>query len=300
MHKSTAVDYTLLFTLALIWSTSFLLIKIGLESFAPFTLTSGRLVIAAVMLSGYQLIRRQRLPLNRDALLIYAVVGIIGNALPFSLISLGEVYIDSALAAILMGIMPIATFALAHFLIPSEPITRRKLLGVGCGFFGLAALLGRSALGGIGDQLLGQLVVLVGALCYAAVAIFVRRQPALKGLDMATGAIIVGAISCLPAALLLESRSNISVDLVPLLAMITLGVFHTAISARLYFRVIGNLGAVTFAQINYLIPVLGSIWGVMILDERLSWRIIIALCLVLVGIYFIQPKQIFQAEHRCS
>ena len=83
MFKSRTTDYALLLLLAFIWSTSFLLIKIGLEELAPFTLTAGRLIIAAIILAGYQLIRGERLPMDSNALLIYVVVGIVGNTLPF-------------------------------------------------------------------------------------------------------------------------------------------------------------------------------------------------------------------------
>jgi len=284
-------DYVLLFALALIWSTSFLLIKVALEELAPFTLTAGRLIIAALILVGYQIICKESIPVDRNALLIYFVVGIVGNTLPFCLISLGEVYIDSSLAAILMGIMPISTFVLAHFLIPAEPMTPRKLVGVSCGFFGLIALIGLTALGQIGNQIFGQLAVLTGALCYTVSAIFVRRRPPFKGLHMATGAAIVAAITCLPLAIILESPLHLNVSTIPMVAMVSLGIFHTAITALIYFRVIRNLGAVTFAHINYLIPVLGSIWGVIILGEAPGWRIIVALGLVLAGIYFIQPRK---------
>ena len=89
---------------------------------------------------------------------------------------------------------------------------------------------------------------------------------------MATGAAIAAALTCLPIAYFLEAPLQFNVSAVPTAAMVLLGIFHTALAALIYFRVIRNLGAVTFAQINYLIPVLGSVWGVIILGEALGWR----------------------------
>ncbi len=289
MNRKTVIDYLLLGTLALIWSTSFMLIKVGIGSIPPVTMTAIRLGVAALLLGFVVLLKGERIPIHGVAVKLYLVVGLLGNTLPFAMISWGEVYIDSSLAAILMGIMPISTFVLAHFFIPTEAMTGRKIFGVGFGIFGLVTLVGLSSLGGIGSHIVGQLIVLGGALSYSVTTIYVRSQPAFKGVHMATGAAIVAALTCLPMAFILEDPSTVSPTLDAILATLVLGFLHTAVAALIYFRVIHNLGAVTFAQINYLIPVLGSIWGVLLLGEFINWRIIVALGLVLIGIYFVQP-----------
>ena len=291
MQSNKTADYALLFLLALIWSTSFLLIKIALPTVGPFTLTAVRLLIAAMLLTLLMLITGGRLPLHKSALQLYLVVGILGNSLPFCLISLGEVYIDSSLAAILMGIMPISTFVMAHIFIPAEAMTGRKVFGVSLGIVGLITLVGLSAFSGFGNHLGGQLFVLSGALCYSVTTIFVRKQPQFDGIQMATGATIVAAFTCLPLAFAFEQPFEFQPDQTAVWAILSLGVFHTALAALIYFRVIHRLGAVTFAHINYLIPVLGSIWGVMLLSEYIGWNTWIALGLVLAGIYFIQPPR---------
>ncbi len=291
MTTKKTLDYALLFLLALIWSTSFLLIKIALPTVGPFTMTAVRLLIAAVILSGVLLMWGGKLPLHKSAIKLYCVVGILGNTLPFCLISLGEVYIDSSLAAILMGIMPISTFVMAHFFIPAESMTQRKIFGVCLGITGLITLVGLSAFSDIGSHVGGQLVVLGGALCYSVTTVFVRTQPKFNGIQMATGATIVAAITCIPLAFLIEKPLSYSPDQTAVFATLSLGLFHTAFAALIYFRVIHNLGAVTFAHINYLIPVLGSIWGVLLLSEFIGWNTWIALALVLTGIYFIQPPR---------
>ena len=110
MKSGSQADYLLLGLLALIWSTSFLLIKVAVHSVGPFTLTAARLLIAALVLLIVLKMRGLRLPGSREALALYAVIGVLGNTVPFSLISLGEVYVTSSMAAVLMGIMPVSTF----------------------------------------------------------------------------------------------------------------------------------------------------------------------------------------------
>lgn len=291
MPSGNHVDYLLLGVLALIWSTSFLLIKIGVTGMEPFTLTAIRLVIAAGVLLLVLRLSGRRLVVTRPAVRLYAFVGVLGNALPFSLISLGEVTVTSSMAAVLMGIMPVATFVLAHLLIPSEPMTARKFVGVSLGFGGLIALVGMSALGTIGSDPLGQLAVLGGALCYALTAVYVRIHGMFGTLEAATGAGLVAAAAGILFAFWLEDPLTMTPTAPALWAAVILGAVHTALAALIYFRTIRNLNAVTFAQINYLIPVLGSIWGILLLGESFGPNVVMALCLVLAGIYFVQPRR---------
>lgn len=291
MNTSTRDDYLLLGLLALIWSTSFLLIKIGVATVGPFTLTSVRLLVAAATLVILLRVTGRRLRWTRETVPLYFVIGLLGNTLPFSLISLGEVVVSSSMAAVLMGIMPISTFVLAHLFIPAEPMTGRKLFGVLLGFTGLIALVGMSALGAVGSEPLGQLAVLSGAFCYSLSAVYVRKRGFAGSVEAATGVCIVAALAGIPMAFLLEDPTTMQPSMSAVWSTIALGVVHTAVAALIYFRTIRSLGAVTFAQINYLIPVLGSIWGVLLLGESLGWRIVLSLALVLVGIYFVQPRR---------
>ncbi len=288
--KGSPLDYALFFLLAMIWGSSFTLIKIGVSSITPIALTAGRLGIAALILLTLLLIKRQKLPLHWNALKLYLFVGFFGNTMPFALISWGEVNIDSSLAAILMGIMPITTFLLAHFTLPDEPMTRRRSLGVALGFSGLITLVGISALSGLGVSILAQLAVLGGAISYSVTTIFVRRQHAFSGIQMAAGVALSGALSSLILVALLESPMSLQPQTDSLVAVTLLGIFPTALATVIYFRVIHNLGATAFSQINYLIPIIGSILGVLILGESLQLRMAVALALVLSGIWLIHKK----------
>ncbi len=296
MTTSSRNDYLLLGLLALIWSTSFILIKIGVASVGPFTLTSVRLWVAAAVLMVLLLITGRRLSFSRQTIQLYLVIGLLGNTLPFSLISLGEVTVSSSMAAVLMGIMPISTFVLAHIFIPAEPMSGRKLFGVLMGFSGLIALVGMSALGAVGSEPLGQLAVLSGALCYSLSAVYVRQRGMSGSVEAATGVSIVAALASVPLAFWLEDPTTMQPSVGAIWATLALGAIHTAVAALIYFRTIRSLGAVVFAQINYLIPVLGSIWGVLLLGESLGWRVVLSLGLVLGGIYFVQPRRTARSE----
>ena len=290
MHNHS-IDYLLLLLLALIWSASFLLIKIGVQHIPPFTLTALRMVIAAAALGVCLGFKKTRLPLHPRALLLYTMVGLLGNTIPFTLINWGELYIDSSLAAIMIGSMPITTFILAHYFLPSDSLGVRSVIGLGLGILGLATLFGWSAFSDIGGaHVWGQGAVFLAATSYAVITVFVRTQPKFGGIEMATGAILFGALFSVPLAFWQENPLALDFHATSLYAAIGLGLFPTAMATILYFHLLHRLGVVTFSQLNYMVPVFGSFWGVLVLGETLHLRTLIALALVLAGIYFTRPK----------
>jgi len=281
-------EYLLLLLVAAIWGTSFSMIKIGVTEIGPATLTAGRILIAALALAIWlRVFRRIRLDLSARALFSYAVIGLFGNALPFTLIGWSEQTLDSSLTAVLMGIMPLFTVIMAHFFLEDEPFSSRALVGIGFGFAGLLVLLGVSAWNGTNNELLAQVTVLVASLSYAGVTIFVRRQVTASGVEVATGALMAGTIFALVFAFAFENPTQMNWNPRAVIPMVLLGLFPTALASVLYFRLVRNLGATRFAQINYIIPVFGSIIGVFLMGEQTEWRMWVALALVLSGIFLV-------------
>lgn len=288
MNHPLIKDYLLLLLVAAIWGTSFSMIKIGVSEIGPATLTAGRILIAAAALVIWlRFVLRTQLDLSAPALLSYAVIGLFGNALPFTLIGWSEQTLDSSLTAVLMGIMPLFTVIMAHFFLKDEPFSSRALTGITLGFFGLLVLLGASAWNGTDNELLAQITVLVASLSYAGVTIFVRRQVTASGVEVATGALVAGTVFAFIIAFTLENPTQMNWSQRAVVPMIMLGLFPTALASVLYFRLVRNLGATRFAQINYIIPVFGSIIGVFIMGEQTEWRMWIALVLVLSGIFLV-------------
>ena len=285
-------DYALLLTLATLWSTSFVFIKIGVQSVGPMTLTSARLGIAAVILHAGLRLRGHRLPRDRRSWAVFAVIGLLGNTLPFTLISWGEIHIDSGLAAVLMGIMPIITAMLAHIFIREEPFTRRVGIGIFLGFGSVATLLGPQALAGLTAPILAQLAVLLSAVCYGASATFIRyfAEPA-NWPSLASGAMFAAFTFSLPLTIFLETPWTLQPESAGIVAMLYLGIGSTAVANLIFFYLIPRLGANRSAQVNYFVPVLGALWGVIFLREQLSGRLLLALALILIAVAVVQPRK---------
>ncbi len=289
MKPGNWIDYTLLLLVALIWSTSFSAIKIGVGEIGPATLAAGRITLAAVCLWLWlAVIKRQPLPFSLMTIRHYLFVGLLGNAVPFTLIGIGEVTISSSLAAILMGLMPLITFALAALFLQDEKFNLTSLFGVALGFSGLLILVGLSALDQLGGEVRAQLLVLLGAASYATVTIYVRLFVTLPGPQIATGAMVMASIGTLIYAFKVETPLEYGWSQTALAAVIYLGLIPTALASLLYFHLVRTLGATTFAQINYLIPIFGSLIGIIWMGEPIQWRIIISLTLILSGIAFVR------------
>ena len=285
-------DYALLLTLATLWSTSFVFIKIGVQSVGPMTLTSAGLGIAAAILYAGLRLRGHRLPRDRRSWAVFAVIGLLGNTLPFTLISWGEIHIDSGLAAVLMGIMPIITAMLAHIFIREEPFTRRVGIGIFLGFGSVATLLGPQALAGLTAPILAQLAVLLSAVCYGASATFIRyfAEPA-NWPSLASGAMLAAFTFSLPLTIFLETPWTLQPESAAIVAMLYLGIGSTAVANLIFFYLIPRLGANRSAQVNYFVPVLGALWGVIFLREQLSGRMLLALALILIAVAVVQPRK---------
>jgi len=278
-------ELALLALLSMIWGGSFMLIKLALVTVPPATIAAGRLAIAAGSLLIVARLTGIRLPRTLREWAPFFVLGILSSALPFALIGWGEQRIDSALAAILTGVMPLATAALAHLFTADDRFTRAKAAGLASGFAGLVVLVGGDALAGLGAHLAGQLAVVGAALCYAGNAVYARRlSAAWPPLATTTAAMIAAFAVILPASLLIDAPWRLAPDATAAWAILVLGVGATAGGSLIFYELVRTAGATTTALVNYLVPLAGVIWGAAVLGERPSVRAFIALGLILLGV----------------
>ena len=267
-------------------------IKVAVQTITPITLSFSRVVLATLVLAAYSIARGDALPRDGKTWLAAFVVGFLGNALPFCLIHWGEQYVDSSLTAILMVVMPVTVALMAHFATDSDPLSKRRALGIMIGFFGLIVLIGWEALVGVGTAILAQVAITSAALSYGVTTVFVRRVTHLTGRPMAVATLICGSLILLPLAFIFEQPLALAPDWPSLLSLVMLGVFSTGIATLMYFRLVNTLGATTFSQINYLIPMMGVVWGALILGEQLGIREGAALAFILTGVALVnQPRK---------
>jgi drug/metabolite transporter (DMT)-like permease len=277
-------DYGLLLALGAVWGSSFLLIKLAVETIPPITVATARIGIGALALAVLVAARGRAWPRGRREWLLLFVMGVIGNAIPFSLINWGETRIDSGPTAILMSSVPLATIMLAPAFVSDEPVTPGKLLGVVLGMAGVAVLIGPDVLMGAHGELLGEIAVTCAALCYAVNGLVARQLPPMPVEVIGAGCLLSATVVCLPLSLVAERPWQSTPSTLSLAALALLGVLNTAGGYLLLFRLVVRAGAGFASLNNFLVPLFGVMWGVMLLQERPSPRAFVGLVLIFGGL----------------
>ena len=281
---ASRLDYVLLLLLAAAWGSAFFLIKVAVVTIPPLSVAAGRLVIGAALLLLFARARGGRLPRSLRTWLMLAAMGAIGMVLPFTLIGWGETRIDSGLAAILISVVPFFTILLAHRFVPDEPLSPGKMIGVALGFLGVLVLIGPAALRGLGADLLAQLAIVGAAVCYAIVGVLIRRLRGLTPEIAAAGMLTAAAVVAMVAALLVDRPWSLAPTPGALTAVAALGLISTAGGYILFFRITARAGAGFASFNNYLVPVMGVLWGALLLGEQVEPRAFFALLLIFGGV----------------
>lgn len=281
----TPADYLMLAALAAIWGSSFLFIKVAVETIPAVPMTALRLVVSGLFLAVLARAMGQPIVMERRLWGPILAGALVGNALPFALIGWGEEKIDSNLAAILMAPNPLITLLLAHAFTDDEKLTGRKLAGISLGLVGLVVLIGPATLQRVGDDTWRQLAVVCAGACYAAFAVISKRL--LVGappIGMSAAVILASAVMVLPFSFAGTSPAELEPSLLSLAAVLVLAVLNTGIGTLVFFSIVRRQGASFYSQINYLVPVFGVIYGALLLAEKPSPTALLALIIILAGV----------------
>jgi drug/metabolite transporter (DMT)-like permease len=276
----------LLFLLAALWGPSFLFIKVAVAEIPPLTLVLGRVAIGASFLLVALLLRRQRLSRDRRIWGYLAVMAVLQNALPWTLLSWGEQSIDSATASILNGTTPIFTIVLAHFLVPGDRLTPAKLTGVLMGFAGLLLLIAPSLADGLRATTLGLVAVTVAAASYAVALVYSRnRLRGLPPLVAPASQLLLATLFMFPLTMAVDQPWTLAAPSTAAVAsLLALGIFGTGLAFVVYYRLLEAATPTYISMVTYIIPVFGIILGVLVLDERLTWYSLAGFALILAGV----------------
>lgn len=283
--KRPLSDWMMLFGLVITWGSAFALIEIALTAMPPLIMVAGRLVIAAIVLLVVNAWQGNSLRLPLENWGYFAVLAVIGNCVPFFLITWGQLSIDSGLAGILMAVIPLLTLLMAHFAHHSERITLYKLIGFVIGFCGIVLLVGPEALRNLGGgAFIAQLAVLGGAACYAVNVVITPFNKVSNSMITATATVLLSALIMLPLALMRHPPASLHLTADSVSAVIVLGIFATALPQLIFYRLVASAGPTFYSLINYMIPVWAVIIGALFLQERPEWNAYVALALILSSI----------------
>jgi len=263
-----------------VWGLPYLLIKVAVDDVGPVALAWVRIALAVAVLlplarrTGAFAQLRRRLP-------VLVAIAVIEMIVPFVLISVGEQYVTSSLAGILVAAMPLFVALLALRVDRSERVGGARLAGLGIGMVGVVLLLGVDV-GGAPAELLGGLCIVAAAACYALGALLIKRAASEGG--------VIGAMLpslCIAALLLAPAAAVTAPGELPsggsLVALAALGVVCTAGGFWLYASLIAEAGASRAAVITYVNPAVAVALGVFLLGEDVGAASVAGLLLIIAG-----------------
>lgn len=270
--------------LVIIWGSAFTLIGYVVDYITPLWVVIYRLSIGAAFMFIWTYLRREKLPKLSDSRWIwYGLLGIMGGSLPFYLLSLGQLKIDSGLAAIIVGASPLITILLAHFF-TEERLTGIKFTGFIIGFIGVIILFLPDDFSlNLREEWVSQMLVLIAAASYSIGTIIAKRAPETSASVGSTIMMISGALTASSFGLATGLPEALP-PLPALIAVITLGIVSTATAFLLFIWVIDQTGPTYIAKVNYFVPAASVIFGIVLLHEVFTWRIAIALGVILAGV----------------
>jgi drug/metabolite transporter (DMT)-like permease len=294
IHSSmTLREWLLLAFLSVLWGGSFFFNAIGLTALPPLTLVLARVVLAALALWAVIAALGVAVPRAPAIWRAFLVMGVINNALPFSLIVWGQAHIASGLAAILNASTPLFTVLLAHVLTTDERLTANRVAGVLAGLAGIAVMFGDAAAEAAGASVAAQLACLAAALSYALAGIYGRRFRAMGVAPLATAA---GQVTCsslvlLPLALVMDRPWTLGVPGLPVVgAILALALLSTALAYVVFFRLLATAGATNLLLVTFLVPVTAVALGRLVLGEVLEAHQVLGAALVGLGLVAIDGR----------
>lgn len=300
-----ASDWAILIALSVLWGGSFFFNELTLVDFSPLSAVWLRVTIAALclwLIVGVQMTRQGlRLPRTPAFWFSIALMGLLNNAIPFSLIVWGQQSIGSGLASILNATTPLFTVLVAGVFLSDERIAALKLFGVLVGFSGVVLMIGPQHLQSLGGTAIAQIAVLGAALCYAFATVFGRRFKAMGVplLIVAAGQVSFASLWLLPLCVYTGSFVELhSAQFTAWASVFALGVFCTALAYLGYFKVLSSAGATNISLVTFLVPVSAILLGWAFLGESLNTEHYFGMLCIGIGLAAIDGRPIAHIKAR--
>ena len=285
--KSTTLRILFAYILiCLIWGTTWLAIKIGLQTIPPFFSASIRFVIAVAILATMIYSQRLEIPTNRNAIRVYLVLGILSFSIPFSLIYWGQQYINTGMGAILFGVYPFLVAINSSLFLKTEKMTLFKILGITVGFSGLIILFIKDIRFENPLAFYGAAAVVISAAIQSFTVVYLKKNASeISSTAMNFVGMSIGAIFLMLFSIATESYATLSFTPAAILSILYLGGLGSVVTFNTYFWLLKRVDTVILSLSALITPVIAVISGVVFLDEHFSSDMAIGSSLVLFGIF---------------
>ncbi|UCH10672.1 MAG: DMT family transporter [Fidelibacterota bacterium] len=291
--------------LCLIWGSTFVALKVGLEGTPPLLGVSLRHLLASLLL--FLIIFWRKMPIPKDPLAIrqYLTVGLLNFSLSYSLTYSGTQFIYSNISSLLWSSVPITTAVVAHFVLPSERLTFMKGLGILIGFGGVTLIFTGYGLGKSEHLLLGMLLVMGAVLAGTWPGVYLKHRPARANPIVLNGVSTgIGGLVTLGVSFLVETPSRMVWSPLNIGIVAYLAVFGTVLAWVSYFYLVNHIEVVKLSFVGFIAPIIAMFMGMIVLGELLPPIVYLGAFLVLFGIFLSDARRfrriLFRKSHRAA
>jgi len=287
----------LLILLSAIWGAAFFAIKISVETINPITVASLRLIIGSIILFLYFKYKDLKFIYSKKIIFQIFLIGLIGNFIPFSLISWSEMYIQSNTAGLLLSVAPILTLIFSHFLTKDDKFSLLKFLSIIIGLIGVLFIFDIQNLIYKFDSskfIIPKLFIIIAAFGYVISSILAYNMRHMNSVTLTTFVTIFAALISIPFLIYFELKSISSYSLNSMISLFYLGAFPTALAFLIRFHIIAKAGPIFLSYVAYLIPVFAILWGYIFLNEKINSSTLVGVFLILLGVFISQKNLVMQ------
>ncbi|HEV2765960.1 MAG TPA: EamA family transporter [Pyrinomonadaceae bacterium] len=296
--RSTLLPGVVFVVLCLIWGSTWLFIKLGLEDLPPLTFAGIRFVIAVLILSALVLARREPLPKNGRDWGLMALTGVLAFSMNYGLLFWGEQHVSSGLAALLQTTIPCFGLLIAHYHLPGERITVAKLLGVLLGVAGVGVIFSNQLHAEGLMALWGSAAIVTGAFAVAYANVLVKAKGGhLSPATLAAGQMFFGLVPLLVFGLATEGNPlDFRWTRQAIFSLFYLALVGSSVAFLLYYWLVRHMDVTKTMLIALVTPLLAVTFGYLVLGERLTWRTVAGGACILAGVALIVARRLKQKE----
>lgn len=284
----TKETFKIIFTYSLlcfIWGSTWLAIRISLESFTPFLSGGLRFLVASIAIFIIMRLRGITLQTDRLSVKLYLQMGFLSFVIPFGLVYWAEQFVPSGLASVLFGVYPFFVAIFSFFMIPNEKIGIGKTIGMISGFVGIVTIFSDSFSFTVSDYLLGMIAIMLSGVMQAFIAVSLKKYGKhLNPLSMNFIPMLIGGISGTLIGLFAEDLSRVSLHQEGIFAVVYLALFGSVVTFTTFYWLMKKINVVILSLIAFITPIVALILGWIFYNEILTTQHLIGSALVLIGL----------------
>lgn len=288
--------------ICLIWGSTWLFIRFGLDSLTPIVSAGFRFSLAAIMIFVLMKFKKIEMLIDSNSLKIYVILGLFSFLVPFALVYWAEQFIPSGLTSVLFSVMPFFVILFSFFAIKGEVISIFQIIGVGFGFGGIVTIFSENLNIDLSNNIFGMVAVLLSSIIQAGIGVYIKKfGKHLNPLTMNFFPLLIAGVLMIFLGFIFEDTTRLKFDSKAVISVVYLAFVGTVVAFSTYYWLMKRINLIFLSLSSFITPIIAVFLGWLFLGENFSKQALIGSLLVLVGILFAnfaEVKNYFKTKFR--